>query len=167
MMRAMRTLLAAALLLCAACAARSTPPPPAETSAGLACLGFLSGTWRGHFDVETTEEIWSEPFGRSMVATARVMDHETAVDYELLIVEQTEDGVQLRLVHFGPGLADKGGPKSAYRLESLEPNEAIFAAVGDDPVRRIGYRRSGDELVVTLERSDSREPLQWRYERVR
>jgi len=167
----MRSILAAvALVSVSACAAGQIKPPepPTVGSAALESLRFLEGTWRGDRDGLWIEEVWTAPAGNGQMGVARVLRGADVLDYEAAILHQSEDMLVLHLRHYAAAAdrLEQRGPKTPYRLVKHGPEEAIFEAMGPDDVRRIAYRRDGDQLEVTLERAKGA-PLQWRYARVR
>jgi hypothetical protein len=73
---------------------------------------------------------------------------------ELILIEQTGNGVVMTLKHFGPGLEDLDkGKVFSFHLIRSGPNEAVFEHpdVEFPGRRRIIYRRDGTSLLARLE----------------
>src|SRR5688572_29554658 len=68
-------------------------------------LAFLAGAWEVEEGDEFMREVWDEPRGDAMVGHFSIIEAGHATLYELLAIEEGEEGVVMRLRHFGPGLA--------------------------------------------------------------
>ena len=154
--------LTAALCLCA-CA--STHPAPAAPSA-LAPLAWLSGTWVGVEGGTYIEESWSAPESDQMLGRFRMLKNGAPQFYELMTLEREGEQTLMRMKHFAPGLVamEEKDEAPTYRLAAVTDSEATFENVGTDKVRRIRYQRTGDALVISLER-DAKPPQQFRFRR--
>ncbi len=156
--------LTAAVLLCACASARPTPATRSE----LAPLAWISGTWVGGEGGTYIEEAWSAPSGTSMVGSFRMLKGGAPQFYELMTLEHEGEHTLLRLKHFGPRLLawEEKDEAPTFRLTTVTGTEATFENVGTDKVRRIRYQRSGEALVISLER-DGKPPRLFRFQRSR
>jgi len=131
----------------------ASPPPP---QLALAELDWLVGTWRGEKDGDRIEEAWFEPAAGAMLGSFRWLRGERVVVYELLVLESSDQGVVLRLRHFGPGLAAREERDGALAFDLVEARPGAVLFAGRDPERptRLGYRKGANgELVAILERT--------------
>jgi hypothetical protein len=136
------------LMLCFAglSAAEDPVPEVKKPVAGtLADLAFMTGCWKATHWGGEMEECWSSPSGDAMAAMFRFIKDGKVQFYEFIAIEQTPDGLYLRLKHFNRGLIgweekekSIGGP-----LTALEKNKATFDWLTFE-------RRSDDLLVVSL-----------------
>ena len=154
--------LTAAVLLCACAAARPAP----DTTSALTSLAWISGTWVGGEGGTYIEETWSAPSGTSMLGSFRMLKGGAPQFYELMTLDQEGEHTLLRLKHFGPKLLawEEKDEAPTFRLAAVTDTEATFENVGTDKVRRIRYQRTGDALVISLER-DAKPPQQFRFRR--
>lgn len=137
---------------------------------------ILAGTWSesrpSAQGASFVEEIWSAPHGDNVVGSFRWLGPDgKASMYELLTITQEQDGVFLRLRHFGPSLEaweERDEPKT-LRLTEATKEKLVF----------VGHAHCADLAGVTYERPEpnvlaievafveesSRAPLQFRLER--
>jgi len=119
-------------------------------------LGWMSGHWVGEAFGGRIEEAWFAPAGRSLSGSFRLVQDDVAVMYELLLLEQDEDGdVYYRFKHVGRGWQPRETQPLEYRLVSLEGQKATFRPTSDEPPRNapawFTYESpTPDRLVVTI-----------------
>jgi len=82
--------------------AQETPKEPARSK--IAEFSWLTGYWRFEAEGAVWEDIWSAPEGDSLVAMSRWVQRGKTRLYELIVIEEEEDGMVLRLRHFSRGL---------------------------------------------------------------
>jgi hypothetical protein len=171
MARARNAFLSLPLLLLA------DPAPQAPTTAPLADLGWLAGTWRATSDDGGfLEETWSAPLGDAMCGMFRSAKPGGAVSlYELMSVElegpvlppaagdgpiipgQERGGAPQRLVfrirHFERGLvpwsSEADGPLT-MEVRSVAKHRLELEAPTRDFPRTVSYERTGDTLTILL-----------------
>lgn len=121
-------------------AAEKKPVPGA-----LQDLAFLAGCWKTTHWGGEMDECWSAPLGDNMQCMFRFLKDGKVQFYEFIVIEQTAEGLYLRLKHFNAGLIgweekekSLGGP-----LTALEKNKAVFDWLTYE-------LRSPDLLVVSL-----------------
>ena len=120
----------------------------------LADLSFISGPWQAEWSGGLGEERWSVPSGDNMIGTFRFVKGGKARFYELMLIEQTDTGLVLRLKHFNPGLIgwEEKAQVYSYGLIEYRENMAVFEL--DDKKSRLTFRRiSTDALSVLLEQN--------------
>lgn len=180
---------AALALVCAASSwspsdapAVQDPAPPVEAAPAepaaptIALAAMLEGAWverRAQASgTSHVEELWSAPAGDNVMGSFRWLAPDgSAAMYELLVITQEEQGLFLRLRHFGAELAaweERDEPKT-LRLARAEPNRLVFEAhahCGD--LARVTYDRSEQDVLaieVAFVEGGGRPPLRFRLRR--
>jgi hypothetical protein len=152
MIRALAVLLALGIGLGFAGFALSTEKEMKKTPS-LEDLGWMAGRWRLLDEGDVWEETWSPHEGDSMVGMMRWVKAGKVSLYELMALEQGEDGLVFRMLHFGRGLAawesEKKGPLT-YRATLTSKGRLEVEDPKRDFPRRIVYAREGDVLEVIL-----------------
>jgi hypothetical protein len=104
---------------------------PAES---LDDLAWISGHWGGEAFGGQIEEAWFLPAGRSMSGSFRLIQQDLAVMYELLLLEQDDDGeIYYRFKHVGRGWEPWEETPLEYRLMELDGRKATFRPTSDTP----------------------------------
>lgn len=131
----------------------AAPDPPA---ASLDDLAWIAGHWGGEAFGGQIEEAWFTPAGRSMSGSFRLVQDDLAVMYELLLLEQDEDGeIYYRFKHVSRGWEPWEEEKLEYHLTELEGRKATFRSTSDEPPANapawFTYESpSPDRLIVTI-----------------
>jgi hypothetical protein len=128
------TLLAAASL--------AWPAPAAAQTIDAAA--WLAGRWIGEGLGGTVEETWAPPAGGQMVGHFQLVKAGKPVFYEIMLLDAQPMGLRLRVKHFNPDFTaweDKAG------WHSFEP---VGVTADGLAFKGLKFRRSGDELVVTV-----------------
>ncbi|MDH3735078.1 MAG: DUF6265 family protein [Gemmatimonadota bacterium] len=134
------------------------PAPPAES---LDDLAWIAGHWGGEAFGGQVEEAWFAPAGRSMSGSFRLIQNDLAVMYELLLLEQDDDGeIYYRFKHISRGWEPWEEVRLEYRLTELEDRKATFRPTSDEPPQNapawFTYESpSGNRLVVTIHGGES------------
>ena len=141
-------------------------------AAELEDLAWIAGHWQGELGESVIEEVWAEPAGGTMMGMFRLVKGTKTAFYEFMAIEQTPDGLQLRLRHFHPGLLaweEKDTPM-VFRLERHADGEAVFTRTDEPKPERLIYRKEGPGgLVIVLEkeREGKKTRQEFRYRRAR
>jgi hypothetical protein len=128
---------------------RAQPPTPPADGKTLASLEWLAGTWQGSIGEDRVEESWLLPVGGAMAGIFRWSKEGEVYLYELLTLEASDDGVTLKLKHFGPGLVgweDKAA-SVVFDLAESAGGRAVFEQRSGDG-SRVTYRRSGEGAMT-------------------
>jgi len=67
-------------------------------------VAWISGTWKGEAFGGSTEEIWSEPMGDSMMAAFKLVSDGKVQFYEIEIIRELNESLTLQLKHFNGDL---------------------------------------------------------------
>jgi len=119
-------------------------------------LGWMAGHWVGEAFGGRIEEAWFAPAGGSLSGSFRLVRGGRAEMYELLLIEQDEDGdIHYRFKHVGRGWQPWEDEPLEYRLASLEGRKATFRSTAEEPVPNapawFTYESpTPDRLVVTI-----------------
>ena len=173
--RTIRTVICG-LLIAGVCAQAQTPPSAAATPPAKATvdqLGWVAGAWRGTLNDRTIEQTWSAPLAGSMIAMYRSIRDNKATLYELLAMEQSGDGVVLRIKHFAPGaglVSQEAKDQSAdHTLVKLDGRTAVFeGGAAGSPARITFNSPDPSTLNITVERQREGKPVstEFRYKRI-
>lgn len=148
--------------LCLASAAAAAP-----ARATMADVAFIAGHWKGEMGGMASEEIWAPPSGDNMVGMWRLVGADGQVKlFEFLTIVEDAEGPVFRLRHFdraGVGWEEKDKPV-VLKVVSFGARAATFEGRNseDTGTVRLAYRRTGDALSVTLEKTGSA-PQEFRF----
>ncbi|MFV1987574.1 MAG: DUF6265 family protein [Gemmatimonadota bacterium] len=153
----MRRSMLAVLAVMVVTSSATTAVRPAEPAGpSLDDLAWIAGHWGGQAFGGRVEEAWFSPAGRSMSGSFRLIQDGLAVMYELLLLEQDDDGeIYYRFKHVSRGWEPWEETRLEYRLTELEGRKATFRPTSAQPPENapawFTYESpSGDRLVVTV-----------------
>ena len=145
--------------------ASAAPTPAARTPAiDLEELAWIAGHWGGDAFGGQIEEAWFSPAGRSMSGSFRLVRDGLAVMYELLLLEQDDDGeIYYRFKHVGRGWEPWEETRLEYRLTALEGRKATFRSTAEAPPPNAPWwftyeSPASNELIVTIHGSAGGDP---------
>src|SRR5438093_2277299 len=128
---------------------RPAPRPPTFADAA-----WLAGRWQ---QAEATacvyQEHWSAPAGGAMMGMFRMLLEGKPVVYEFLLLEESADGVWLRLRHYRPEMTELDQGPTRLKLTQAGPANLVFENPDHDKPKRIVYALEGARLrarVVTV-----------------
>jgi hypothetical protein len=118
----------------------------------LADLSFMTGLWRADWNGGMGEENWSAPSGDSMMGTCRFVKDGKGRFYELMLIEQTQDGPVLRLKHFNAGLIGWEDKAQVYSFHLVDRSKSVAVFELENKSSRLTYHAfPTGELSVLLE----------------
>jgi uncharacterized protein DUF6265 len=133
----------------------------------IADLGWLAGEWTSDEDGAAFDELWTAPRGDAMFAVSRLVQDGATGLCELSAIEQTGDGLVLRIRHFSrslePWKSDAAGPLTMTLVESAA-KKLVFEDAKRAFPRRIAYEREGEVLTALLEGEKDGKPVNERFE---
>jgi hypothetical protein len=137
--------------------------PLAAATHDIKQLAFFAGDWIAADGDDVTEEQWSKPHADSMIGMSRATAKGKTYFYEILVIEQTENGPVMMLRHFRHGMVsrDEKPEDVTLSLVSLEGEKAIFERA-DKKLRLTYERQSPDVLQAMLEKENA--DGKWRRE---
>ena len=124
----------------------------AEPVAKLSDVAWLAGPWRGDLYGGKIEEVWTPGIGGVMMGMFRMVNAKgQASIYEFQVLEETPEGVNLRIKHFNRALKGQELPEKFvdFKLVRSTAQEAVFAAVEEDARVTLVYsQKSAGHLDV-------------------
>lgn len=140
-----------------------SPVVSAKPAATLEEVAWIAGRWRGAEGGKVSEETWNAPQGESMLGSFRMVGADGAVVfYEILVLRQVPEGVEMRIRHFDSALMakeEKDAPM-VFRLEEAGDERAVFSRAFEGTTQRLRYRRDKDTLTIRVEKG-SGEPVEF------
>ncbi|MCY3600518.1 MAG: DUF6265 family protein [Gemmatimonadetes bacterium] len=142
---------------------RPAPPAPAR-AVNLEELAWIAGHWGGDAFGGQIEEAWFSPAGRSMSGSFRLVRDGLAIMYELLLLEQDDDGeIYYRFKHVLRGWEPVEETRLEYRLTALEDRKATFRSTAEAPPPNAPWwftyeSPTSTELIVTIHGSGGGDP---------
>ncbi|MEQ8676242.1 MAG: DUF6265 family protein [Aggregatilineales bacterium] len=137
-------------------------PTSGVTNATPADFPWMIGKWRGShgtYGEDTVEEHWSEPgTGGTMMGMFRWEKPDGVWFYELLVIEQNDAEVFMRLKHFNPGLKgwEEKDEATEFLLVQLDYRRAVFLQMNKRETQWLIYRLEGENRLVSyFEKEDA------------
>jgi len=128
------------LVLVVIVAGMGASPPPG----GIRRLSWLQGCWEADSADSSVEEQWMAPRGGTMVGVSRTVRGDRLVAYELVVVR--EQGEQLAYEAH-----PSGQPSAVFVSRTVQGESVVFENPQHDFPQRIGYQRSGKDLLAWIE----------------
>ena len=116
----------------------------AAAGEGIEKLSWMTGTWAGPLGEGVLEENWTVPRDGSIQALVRMTGGGATSMVELIVIEETDDGLELHLQQWDPGYRERG-PAQKMRSTAIGENEVSFEVVGEGAIRTLTYRRPADD----------------------
>lgn len=133
---AMLRSLCATLLAVGAIGASAAPP------AAVADLAWMTGAWAGDIgDGQTLEENWIEPTDGSIAALVRITGKGLTSMVELIVIEQVNNTLMLRIQQWGPDFAPRSPSPQTLALTEIGERRVAWKAQGEGAIRTLAYAR--------------------------
>jgi hypothetical protein len=123
---------------------QTLPKPPSLTD-----LAWLSGQWTGAWGPRTATQTWSAPRAGVILGTLQIVEDNHTSVVEFVTISQTPTGVEYRLLHFTPSLAEweKSGP-AVLHLMSSDIKKIVFHNQTDGEPQQITLMRIDPDTYV-------------------
>ena len=109
-------------------------------------LAWLAGCWSQTGSDAGSVEMWSLPAGGTMLGMARTVKNGKTVEWEHLMIRETEPGIWTYVAK--PGKQ----PEAAFPIKLIGDGEVVFENPQHDFPQRIIYKRDGaDGLKARIE----------------
>lgn len=130
------------------CVADDAKSPPKFADAA-----WLAGTWTSDPADKRQQmtEIWQKPVNGTMVGSFRMDTGGKPFLYEFLLLEETKDGVWMRLRHYGLEMVDHDEKPIRLKLSEASPKRLVFLNPDNAKPKRIVYEHDRGPLTVTIE----------------
>ena len=132
--------------------------------ASLEDFAFLTGVWRGTGLGGEVEETWTAPLAGSMVGTFKLVRDGEPSFYEMIVIAERDDTVDLRLKHFNADMTgwEEKNDFLTFSLVGVSANEAHFGG--------LTYRLTEDDrlevyLAMTSGDADTRREVAFEFVR--
>ena len=156
-----RFALAVCILTIAACGTLTFAGDDDDEKGGLDKLSFMVGGWRCGTGQSLLEEHWQSEAGGSMLGMCRIGSDANKTLYEIILIEETDDGPVMSILHFVKGLKARDKKPAKFKLVEHTKDSAVFEDPKNDFPSKIIYRRTGDStMTVRLEGKDKSHPGQ-------
>ena len=152
MQNSLRTRLGLAVVAMVACAALlSQPVLGAGPAAKITDLSWMTGSYEGSMGGNgTLEENWAEAKGGSIASLVRSTTADATTMIELIVIEETEGSLVLRLQQWNPGWVARTEGPQVMNLVSSEPNKVVFEDASGGALKSLSYSLDGDTFTVSV-----------------
>jgi Domain of unknown function (DUF6265) len=130
-------------------------------TAGVQRLAWLAGCWSFTTGERTVDEQWMAPRAGSMQGMSRTIRSERLIEHEAVILRERGDQLDYEV-------SPSGQAKTVFSSVSVGDNGIVFENLQHDFPQRIGYRRTGDQLLAWIEgpRNGAMRRIEYPYQRV-
>ena len=123
----------------------------AEDGASVADLGWMTGTWSGPVGGgNVLEENWTTPKAGSIQSLVRMTGPGGTSMVELIVIEEEEGTLRLRLQQWDPGMKPRTPEPSVMSLEEMGDNTVAFQGESGAMFARLRYTRDGDSFTIGI-----------------
>jgi hypothetical protein len=123
----------------------AAPTFAAGPAAKVTDLAWMTGSWKGALGPGTLEETWSQPDAGSIAALVRGTGNGQTNMIELIVIEEAEGSLVLRLQQWNPGFVPRSPSAQEMRLVEIAERRAAFEAVGEGSLEKLTYSRPDDD----------------------
>jgi hypothetical protein len=118
--------------------------PPAKIEQ----LAWMTGSYEGPSGQNVLEENWIEPKSGSIAALVRMRGSESTSFFELILIEEEEGSLVLRLQQWNPGFAPRSEKPNTMDLVSIAEGKVAFAARETGGIELLTYSKPDPETFV-------------------
>ncbi len=131
--------------------AASEEAASAEEAPSVSALGWMTGTWAGPVGPGELEENWTTPKAGSIQALVRMTGDGKTSMVEMIVIEEEEGSLTLRLQQWDPGYKPRTPEPSTMKLVDLGDNTVAFEAISEAEIAKLRYTRNGDNFTISIE----------------
>jgi hypothetical protein len=112
-------------------------------------LAWLQGQWNGTWGPRIATQTWSAPRAGTMVGTLQIVENDKTLVVEFVTISETPTGIQYRLLHFTPSLAqwERSGP-AVLAMMSMDVKKFVFQNQSDGEPQQIVLTRTDPDTYV-------------------
>ena len=123
----------------------------AETPPSVSALAWMTGTWAGPAGPGELEENWTVPKAGSIQAMVRMTGGGKTSMVEVIVIEEEEGTLRLRLQQWDPGLKPRTPEPMVFALEELGENTVAFKAISEGAtISTLRYTRDGEKFTISI-----------------
>jgi hypothetical protein len=127
----------------------------AAVQATVADLAWMSGSWAGPVGEQTLEENWIHPVDGTIASLVRFTGNGTTSMIELIVIEETEGSLVLRVQQWFPGFVPRNAEPWLLELAELTERRVGFVSAGPGDFKSLTYSRpSDDSFNIDVETKD-------------
>ena len=123
----------------------------APTAPSVAALSWMTGTWAGAVGAGELEETWTVPRDGAIQAVVRMTGDGRTSMVELIVIEEEQDSLTLRLQQWDPGFKPRTPAPATMKLVDLGDSTVAFEATSAAEIAKLRYTRSGDSFTISIE----------------
>ncbi len=103
----------------------------APPSVSIDQVDWLSGSWKGTAFGKEFEQVWNPPSAESMVGFFKLMDEGKVDFYELLVINQVEGRLTMKVKHFTREFVawEEKDDYVSFPIVAIEENEIHFSGI--------------------------------------
>lgn len=122
----------------------------------VASLAWMTGHWAGPAGPDATlEENWIEPADGSIASLVRITGNGKTSMVELIIVEEENDSLVLRLQQWDAGYKPRTPMPQTMKLVDQTDNSVSFATTGEGGLKNLKYTRpETDQFHIEVETAE-------------
>ncbi len=150
MVKAIRALAVAWLALVSAGLAMAAEENTPAVKPSVSALGWMTGTWAGPAGSNELEENWTVPKAGSIQALVRMTGGGKTSMVEMIVIEEEDDTLTLRLQQWDPGYKPRTPEPSVMKLVELGENTVAFEAITESEIAKLRYTRDGDNFTISI-----------------
>lgn len=119
--------------------------PKLMPKASIENVSWIAGHWKGEMFGGVGEEVWSKPFGGTMMGMYKLVSSDTVKFYELMILVEESNSLILKLKHFNSNLSgwEDQDEFVSFPLVKINENEVFFDGI-------TFQKQNDDTLVIFL-----------------
>lgn len=124
-----------------------------KTPATVDQLSWMTGSYQGSMGGGgTLEENWIEAKGGSIGALARSTNANGTAFVELIVVEEEEDSLVLRIQQWSPGMKPRSEQPNVMDLVAISDSSVTFKSrQADAGIQELGYSKpEPDKFVISI-----------------
>ena len=124
------------------------PAFAAGPAAQVTDLAWMTGSWKGSMGAGTLEENWSQPDAGTIASLVRGTANGKANLIELIVIEESEGSLVLRLQQWNPGFVPRSPDPMVMELVAISEREVTFENSGEGSLKKLTYSRPADDTFV-------------------
>lgn len=114
----------------------------------VADLTWMAGYWTGPFGEETIEEHWMHPAEDTVIGSVRLSKYGVTRMMELIVIEQVEDSLRLRVSQFQSGMTPLHEEPQTMTLKEIGDRYVAFESGGGFVFKTLRYSRPAEKQFV-------------------